>query len=318
MKKFFLTFFVATFFATAIFSQTPFWLYNTYGVFLYPHSGSVGIGTGPLSLQAKLSILQSGGTNTDPVYGLYSITQTDYANSTETLYGAYLGTAKTNAISSGNVYGLFTNTGNMGTGTIYGIYSSNINSNTSAGDVYGSHFYCQNSNPNGKVYGLISQVHGGQADSRYAAFFVGGKVTVMNGSVGIGTQTPKAALHVQDGNFLITNGYVGFGTDNPTVKLDVVGIIRAHEVKVCLNQGCDFVFDKDYKLMPLQDLSSFIDENKHLPEIAPAAEMENEGINLSEMNAKLLQKVEELTLYLIQQNKEIENLKAIVNNLENK
>jgi hypothetical protein len=103
-----------------------------------------------------------------------------------------------------------------------------------------------------------------------------------------------------------------------TVLLNVTGTIRAEEVKVCLNQGCDFVFDKNYNLMPLKNLKLFINENKHLPEIAPAAEMESEGINLSEMNAKLLQKVEELTLYLIQQNEKIENLEAKVNNLENK
>jgi hypothetical protein len=117
---------------------------------------------------------------------------------------------------------------------------------------------------------------------------------------------------------LAGTGNVGIGTNNPTAKLDVMGIIRCDELWVCLNQGCDFVFEKNYKLMPLNDLSTFISENKHLPEIAPAAEMESEGINLSEMNAKLLQKVEELTLYLIQQNEKIENLEAKVNNLENK
>jgi hypothetical protein len=57
--------------------------------------------------------------------------------------------------------------------------------------------------------------------------------------------------------------------------------------------------------MNLHDLNTFVTENKHLPEIAPAAEMESEGINMSEMNAKLLQKVEELTLYIIQQNAKI-------------
>jgi len=78
-----------------------------------------------------------------------------------------------------------------------------------------------------------------------------------------------------------------------------------------------FVFEKDYKLMPLNELSSFISENKHLPDIAPAAEMITADTDLGEMQIKLLQKVEELTLYIIQQNEEIQTLKTELNNLKN-
>ena len=117
---------------------------------------------------------------------------------------------------------------------------------------------------------------------------------------------------------MLSNGNVGIGTTNPGVKLDVAGTVRAHEVRVCLNQGCDYVFGDDYKLMNLTDLSNFVKTNKHLPEVTPAAQMENEGINLSEMNALLLKKVEELTLYMIQQNQKIENLENKIKLLENK
>jgi hypothetical protein len=89
---------------------------------------------------------------------------------------------------------------------------------------------------------------------------------------------------------------------------NVCGNLRANEVKVNL-EGCDFVFDKDYQLLPLFELENFIKENKRLPEIESAKEMENNGTNLGELNSKLLQKIEELTLYTIAQQKEIENLK---------
>jgi hypothetical protein len=114
------------------------------------------------------------------------------------------------------------------------------------------------------------------------------------------------------------NGNVGIGVNNPGTKLDVGGTIRAHEVKVCLNQGCDFVFKTDYRLMDLNELEMFVKTNQHLPEIAPEKDMVENGVNMKEMQMKLLQKIEELTLYTIEQNKKItelekqnERLKAI-------
>ncbi|MBS7256725.1 hypothetical protein [Flavobacterium branchiicola] len=101
----------------------------------------------------------------------------------------------------------------------------------------------------------------------------------------------------------IQNGNVGIGTANPTSKLTVAGNIASREVKVSVDAGADFVFDKDYNLPSLESVDKFIKENKHLPEIASANEMKKDGMNLSEMNIKLLQKIEELTLYMIEQKK---------------
>jgi hypothetical protein len=103
------------------------------------------------------------------------------------------------------------------------------------------------------------------------------------------------------------DGYVGIGTANPTHTLSVNGTIRAKEVIV--NTGwSDFVFEKDYKLMPFHSLEKYIKDNKHLPDIPFASEVENNGISIGEMDSKLLQKIEELTLYMIELNKKVENL----------
>ena len=119
---------------------------------------------------------------------------------------------------------------------------------------------------------------------------------------------------------------VGIGTTTPAYPLDVNGVIRANEVKVCLFGTCDFVFEKNYKLMSLDTLSDFIKQNKHLPEIASAKQMEDEGnVSLGKIDSQLLQKVEELTLYVIelqkqikQQQSEIEKLKVISNPIQKK
>jgi lipoate-protein ligase A len=90
-------------------------------------------------------------------------------------------------------------------------------------------------------------------------------------------------------------------------QLEICGTLRAREVKVNLT-GCDFVFEDDYKLRTLNEVEIYIKENKRLPEIESAAEMEADGTNLGELNSKLLQKIEELTLYTIEQEKKINQL----------
>jgi hypothetical protein len=108
-------------------------------------------------------------------------------------------------------------------------------------------------------------------------------------------------------NDLIVKGNVLIGKSSQTnnsYKLDVNGTIRASEIKVNLD-GADFVFEGGYRLMPLNELERFVKEQKHLPEIAPAKEMREKGTDLGNLNSKLLQKIEELTLYIIEQDKKI-------------
>ncbi|SFW77001.1 hypothetical protein SAMN02927921_04184 [Sinomicrobium oceani] len=107
------------------------------------------------------------------------------------------------------------------------------------------------------------------------------------------------------------NGNIGIGTVSPDAKLTVKGNIHTREVKVDLNGAVapDYVFKKDYNLRSLEDVQAFIEKNGHLPGIPSAKEMETDGVNLKEMNLKLLEKVEELTLYVIQQHEYIKALK---------
>jgi small-conductance mechanosensitive channel len=73
--------------------------------------------------------------------------------------------------------------------------------------------------------------------------------------------------------------------------------------------GADFVFDTAYRMSPLSELEAFIRKNRHLPGISPAREMQKDGMDVGDSQTKLLQKIEELTLYLIEQDKEIQQLK---------
>ncbi|WP_068473230.1 hypothetical protein [Saccharicrinis aurantiacus] len=134
------------------------------------------------------------------------------------------------------------------------------------------------------------------------------------------TDTPTEALEV-NGNASI------FGT-LLTNELKVVNIVGSNlnlsgniaANKITLNTNgntADFVFEEDYNLRSLNEVNAFIEQNKHLPDVPSASEMEEEGVNIAEMNKILLQKVEELTLYIIDKDNEITQLKQHLKNIEN-
>ena len=114
---------------------------------------------------------------------------------------------------------------------------------------------------------------------------------------------------------ITSTGNIGIGIINPQNKLDVAGTIRATEVKVETGWA-DFVFDKDYKLPTLQEVENHINKHKHLPNIPSEAEVKEKGVSLGEMQAKLLQKIEELTLYTIELNKTVKEQGEKIQSLE--
>ena len=116
------------------------------------------------------------------------------------------------------------------------------------------------------------------------------------------------------------NGMIGIGTNNPDQKLTVKGKIHTQEVLVDLNGAVapDYVFEKyyqgqsalksDYQMLDLKSLEAFLKQNHHLPEIPSAQKLKEDGLELKSMNLLLLQKIEELTLYTIEQQKQLDAL----------
>ncbi|VDH16243.1 Uncharacterised protein [Algoriella xinjiangensis] len=128
-----------------------------------------------------------------------------------------------------------------------------------------------------------------------------------------------------DGNLMSIqdNGRVGIGTSNPDEKLTVKGKIHAEEIIVDLAVPADYVFQKyftgksdlkaDYEFPKLEEIEKFVKENNHLPGVPSAKEIQENGLKVGEMNNLLLQKIEEITLLLIEQQKEIKELKETIN-----
>ena len=116
------------------------------------------------------------------------------------------------------------------------------------------------------------------------------------------------------------NGMIGIGTSDPDQKLTVKGKIHTQEVLVDLNGAVapDYVFEKyyqgqsalnsDYQMLDLKSLEAFLKQNHHLPEIPSAQKLKEDGLELKKMNLLLLQKIEEHTLYTIEQQKQLDAL----------
>ena len=202
-----------------------------------------------------------------------------------------------NHYSKGNTV-LNTRGGTVGVGTASPDSNSGLHMYQNRYTLYG---------PN-TTWGAYLQVGGNGRTTNYAS------VVSTNGNLHLDSKDGKATYlnHYSKGNTVLNTrgGSVGIGTTNPgSWKLAVNGKIRAKEIKVETGWS-DFVFENDYKLPTLQDVEKQIKEKGHLKDIPSAKEVEKNGILIGEMNSKLLQKIEELTLYAIEQEKKIKKLES--------
>jgi len=137
---------------------------------------------------------------------------------------------------------------------------------------------------------LVSQIRsgfdGGTWGTEFMAFGVGGAGDSWNSTA------------AEEKMRITATGNVGIGVTDPRNKLDVNGTIRAKEIIVA-SDWADFVFEDDYELMPLTQVQSYIQKNKRLPGLPSAEEVQEQGVSLGEMQTVMLQKVEELTLHVI-------------------
>lgn len=185
-------------------------------------------------------------------------------------------------------YGMYTTVETSGSGDSYGIRAQgNV---TGSGNSYGVRALAYMNGSGGIAYGLHSQVSDAQGWALYSI----GK-NYMSGDLRIGTTADP-----HGGEY----------------KVIVDGKILSEEVRIQNSSAWpDYVFEDSYDLMPLDKLAQSIEENGHLPDIPAAAVVDSEGIQVGDMQVRMMEKIEELTLYILQQQNEIDALKAKLNHL---
>ncbi|PRD44962.1 hypothetical protein [Sphingobacterium haloxyli] len=137
-----------------------------------------------------------------------------------------------------------------------------------------------------------------------------------NGSIYWGDNSKYTMTLSKAGQLGITALAVGGGLKSGS-RMSVNGKIAAKEVEVTVNNWPDYVFRKDYELKPLSQVEKYIKENGHLPEIPKAEEVEADGLSLGEMDKLLLKKIEELTLHLIEKDRQVADLERRMQAMEN-
>jgi hypothetical protein len=157
---------------------------------------------------------------------------------------------------------------------------------------------------------------GGTPDGRYGNFIrtvkTGSYGSYWNTALTMSVTRTNTENAIDETVRITSDGNVGIGTTNPTHKLAVNGTIKAKEVIVETTGWSDYVLAKNYKLLPLSEVETHINANGHLPGIPSAAQVAEQGVSVGDMQARLLAKIEELTLHQIAQEKELAALRTEV------
>jgi hypothetical protein len=174
------------------------------------------------------------------------------------------------------------------------------------------------SNGMNKIYSLCASVGIHNSNPR-VSLDVAGKAYVSQLAIGGADPLQQTASFHLKSTLGANSAWAVFLIENnqrKLMQLNNQGLLNVREVKVDLEAWPDYVFEKNYKLRPLVEVENFIKINGHLPNIPNAKTIESEGVNLGEMNKLLMEKVEELTLYLIEQNKQLQMQNTRIESLE--
>lgn len=266
---------------------------------IYYNQGSVGIGTNPIStlhIKHSSAFFNPGSitlenSSSSSVYGII--------NSSDNLFFGYNSNSSQNYPQSDFVTRLYISSGgNIGIGATNPLDKLHVNGNISI-------------KPDDAT--SPSYINFKRASDGWTAARMGQSYNQLNygGHLVFETNAGSSSMDLVERMRITYNGNVLIGKisqTNTSYRLDVNGSMRSNEV-VVNTSGADFVFDDRYNLKDLIEVEKFITDNKHLPDIESAKQMQENGLNLGQMDMKLLQKIEELTLYMIDFKKQIDRLK---------
>jgi len=293
---------------------------------IFPTTGNVGVGT--LSPGEKLEINGNLKVNSNKIYWDWD---GSYISRQQVGPGQVLRFVNSNSVDTSNPFGGFNFENNQGHSAVrmadfrVGInMMSDINKPLSL-----LHLRTSNDNfdngillHNSAIWANRFSITNTSYDS-YPIFSINDVTTTSSDIYNIKQISSKNDLMAVSRLAIIANGNVGIGSINPDAKLTVKGKIHTEEVTIDLNVPADYVFEKyytgssalksDYVMPTLAEVEKFTREKNHLPNIPSAKEIKDKGLQVGEMSNAMLQKIEELTLYIIEQNKRIEILEAKVN-----